>query len=560
MKELTSGFDVVAHVSQEAIQRIFRSYYWLGNLPNYATKSFSQDGTEHTIEVYFKEPTLELLFEGSKNRIRLTFDFIARSSKYDWEDAASASVLLSAIPLTFPDGDTNLTALGIDFQGVGPGGFSFASVNYPDFESIIKPLILSSLLNTEPIILTPPTSISAELVTWRIYPDAEGHNFLAVFISTNKTASESSSLPETLNSFLRSSDDVRIAVPVENVDEAIANGLASMELDELPTTLTIDDDEYTVEAISITLADFYLSIRGDVDDVEFDARANLYATDAGLEVGVVSLDIDMPWYMDIANTFAGGALMRALEGALPDAVGTVGVSAFVGVGVFANSVPNVDLLLDVHNHGFVNTSKQGIVLSASVMPIFEPAPIKKPTYVKANWRTKEFHRPGCPYGAKLKWQNTVTFIREAAAIRAGYNGCFTCARELSHPAGHVVFGYRSEGNASEAKVDVHVVVEWKLMEPVVINGVTVTDPPFRTSLETTATTDANGVWLARDRNATNLAVRGLWRFRAHSDSWTGECTVRIKPTARNFGAVNYVAFTVGKPEGTAGYGEMPPFP
>jgi hypothetical protein len=355
-------------------------------------------------------------------------------------------------------------------------------------------------------------------------------------------------------------DDARIAIPVENINKVISSGLASMGLDDLPASLEVDDDEYTVNALSIQLKNHYLDITGDVDDVEFEAKGDLYATDAGLDLNVVWLDVDMPWYMDIANALSGGVIQRALEAALPSALGDVGVGAFVGLGVFSKSVPNVDLLLEIHNHGFVTTGENGIVISASVKPVFDPVPIKAPAYLKANKETKEFHRTGCPYGSKLKWQKTVMFIREAAAIHAGYNGCFTCAREYSHPAGRVIFGYRSEGNPPNQSMDVQVTVEAKLMKPVVVDGVTVTDPPFSSAVHSTAKANASGVWHATDLSSANLLIPGLWRFRAHAGGWTGECTMQIKPTAAKFGATNQIAFTLGKPTGNPGYGKMPSFP
>jgi len=558
-KKLSSGFDIAVQVSEDTIERIFQSYYWLGNFPNHVTKPFSQNGKDYTVEIFFHEPELELAAPTANgNPVKLTFGFTVRLTNHDWEDTGSASVMLSAIPLSLQDGDIKFTALGVDFGSLGGGDFVFTSASYPELTTVVKPLVLSSLLKAKSIILSPPSAISAELLTWKTYTDPNGDNFLAVFINTSPD--NGAVLPPSVTSFLGPNDDARVAIPVEHVNEAIKSGLAGMGLDKLPRSIQFDGGAFTVNALEIELKNHYVEITGNVDDIDFVAKGNLGATDTGLHIDITWINVDMPWYIDIASALTGGALQRALEDALPSALEGVGVGAFLGFGIFSQTLPGIDVLLELHNSGYVSTSKDGIVISASVAAIFDPVDVALPTYLTGNKQSKEFHRDGCPYLAKLKWQNKVTFIREAAAIHAGYNGCYTCAREYSHPAGRVIFGYRSGGNAPNSNVDVDVTVEGKLMDPLVVDGVTVTDPPFSTKLRVKRHADANGVWQAMDFSSANLVIPGLWRFRAHTGNWTGECTMQVKPSAAKFGSTNLIAFTVGKPQGSSGYGKMPQFP
>jgi len=558
-RELTSGFDIAVHISEAAIERVFQSYYWLGNFPNHVVKTYTMNGKERTAEVFFHQPSLELGQPTvNSNPVKLTFGFTARLTNYDWEHQGSASVMLSAIPLTLMDGATKFTALGADFGSLGGGDFVFSPAGYPELETVVKPLVLSSLLKPQSIILSPPSTISAELITWKTYTDSHGKRFLVVFINT--TTGSGAVLPESVASLLAPNDDIRIAIPVEHVDEAIAVGLASMGLDKLPREIHVDGDSYKVDALELELKDHYLDISGNLDHVEFDAKANLAASDDGIHVEVTAIDIDMPWYMDIVSALSGGIMQRAIEEGLGNALQGVGTSAFLGFGIFSQTLPGVDMLLEIHNTGYVWTGRDGIVLSASVDAVFDAVEVVEPTYVTGNKQSKEFHRDGCPYLAKLKAIKRITFIREDAAIHAGYNGCYTCAREHSHPAGRVVFGYRSPDNAPSSPVDVQLTIQGKLLAPLVVDGVTVVDPAFSSKLHVKRHTDANGVWQAMDGGAGNLALPGLWRFRARAGDWTAECVMQVKPTAAKFGATNFVAFTVGKPKGNSGYGKMPQFP
>ncbi len=556
-KDLTSGFDIALHVSAKAIERVFQSYYWIGGFPNYVTKSFMQGGKEHSCEIFFKEPKLQLVSDASfTNPVKLTFGYVVRISKYDWESEGSTSVVLDALPVTIPSGGQNLTALGVAFDSVGLGEFQFTAANYPEFETVIKPAILDSLIQAgKNVLLTPPSALSPEQLTWQSYVDDNGVRFLGVFVNLSPGTQTAPASQQSFNP----GEQMRFAIPIENFNAFLNQSLADMGLGSFPATITFEGDTYDVDSLKVSLKNHYLQVEGEIDDVEFVAKGNLFATDTGLEAQITWLDVDLPWYLDIANAFSGGLITRAVEKAIPSAIGGVGNEAFAGLGVFSQNLPGVETLIEIHNHGFVTTSTQGLVISATVQPVFDAVPVTTPTYVKAHKYSKEFHRPGCLFGDKIKWQNAAWFIREASAIRAGYNGCNTCAPEFSHPAGRLVFGYRSSTPSFEQQ-PIEIKVVGKLMEPEIVDGVTVTDPPFAADAEFTAKPDANGIWQFTDYSSANLAITGKWRFRATLGNWTGECTMKVKPTASKFGYTNYVAFTVGNPIGQFGYGKMPEFP
>ncbi len=559
--DLINGYDVVAHFSQSAVERVFQSYYQAGVLPSHVSAPFSQGSATHTVEVFYGLPRLRFVsVTGVQNAIRLTFGYIVRLTNHDQEWPGEASVVVSAIPLTMPAGHgTFVTALGIVLNNTGLGQLTFTPASYPEFEEIVKPLIATSILGSgRSIFFTPPATPSPQRLGFRIYPGPGDSGFLSAFVTVEATPAPP---PATMTSLLSPSQDLAVAAPVELVDQILADGLAAAGLGDLPTTMEFDGEERTVQALRIRLRDHYLDISGEIDDVEFTAKALLYARPDGItyQVLIQDLDVDLPWYADVVDVISGGAITRAIGDSFPAMIGALGDGASGGLGVFASRIPTVETSVDIHNKGYAAISEQGMVVGASVTAKPVAAPIVQPTYLVGNRKSREFHRAGCPYGDKVKQREL--FIREAAAIRSGYNGCFTCAHEYSHPFGKLTFGFRSPGgNLANALLTVPVSIVGKLVTQVVVDGVTVTDPPFTRDATLKVKVKPDGSWQTYLYDSTSQLIPGTWRLRATSGAWTGEVTATIVPTARNFGASNMIAFTLGIPAGAIGYGQMPPFP
>ena len=554
-QELTNGFDLEAHISEDAIERVFQSYYWLGNFPSHAEHPFVSAGEQHSLEIFFHQPALRFVEEpGMDNAVRLSFQFLVRLSNQDEEHTGTARLVLSATRLSTPDGQHGL---GIAFASVGPGEFDFSlDSNYPEWQDIVRPLVLSNLLSTaENVWLSPPSGIDLGALVWRTYPNASPR-FAAAFVDLGGNAG---SAPPTVSPYITSPDrDIRFGMPVERVNQHINSELAKNGLADLPTDIEHDGDTYTVEALSIELKDHYLYITGTIDDADFKAWANLSISGGAIQVGVTSLDIDLPWYLDILDVFTAGTISRIVEDTLPGALEAIGGGSLSGLGIFASAVPGSDLVVDIQTGGAIHTSAQGLLIGGSVTPVFDALPTVKPTYIWGNKDTKEFHRRPCPYGDKLKWQRTVLFISEEAAIRDGFNGCWTCAREYSHPAGRLSVGIQSFDGTPNEQREVEVALRGFLTEPIVVDGVEVTNPPFALDFKRKIKADESGHWSFISHQG--LLVPGNWRIKVKLEDWEGECTMRIKPTATNFGASNKMAFTVGKSEGNSGYDEMPDFP
>ncbi len=577
--ELTAGFDVAAQIGEKAVEKVYQAYYESGTFPNYVVESYQSGQEPATVEVFFGPPSLQFVSHaGLPNPVRLTFPFLFRLSNDVQEYSGSTAVVAATSKDTKWVEDGPAVVITVDFSGLGDHLFEFVQDDWtlasnpesfpPEFEDEIKPVIISSLKVASTKLQISPTLIHANgFFTAQTYLHPPDTNFLGVFV---KHADVDQDPPGNMapypGVYPGSTIGNGIAIPADTVNASIQQNLIDMGLDpdSLPSPMPGDPDR-TVYKMNIQLRDGHLKVTGDVDDVEFTAKLGLKSTGSGLETFTISVDFDLPWYMDIADVFSGGALTRFFEEELPKSLGGLSQSV-AGLGFVADalpdpSIPGNPVTIRVELAGPVTIRTTGLILRMSVTPEFEAAPEKKPSYVKGNKETKEFHRgASCPYGKKLKWQKTKYLLSEAAAIRQGYNGCWTCAREYSHPAGRVMFFFRSTGHTPGESIHREIIVEGKLMQAMTIDGVEVTDPPFETGESYSKNVDEAGVWKASNGYSSNMVQPGLWRFTARSGDWSGECEFYVKPTARNYGATNYVTFSIGSSDGNFGYDEMPPFP
>jgi len=571
---LTAGFDFVVHVSESAVAKVFQNIYLAGTFPNHVTYPRTE-GTP-AFEIFFGPPGLQFISNPSlSNPVRLAFPFLVRLDNNDNEFPGTASVAAATEKLSSLDIDNrDVTIIIVNFKALGDELFEFKLNHWsilegqqlpwpPEFETLVKPAILNSIKATNTVELTPPAAPGAGYFAAKTYMPGGEKAFLGIFI--NNESNDNPDPPGQMASYL-DLDEMRIAIPAQTVNAGIKDGLKAMgvDLDSLPATVSIGDDEFTVQKLSIKLRDGHLKVKGEIGDVEFSAAMGLRATDSGLKTTVYDVDIDLPWYMDILDVISFGAITRMLEEELPKTLGGLSAGAVSGMDLFSKSIPGSALIYDVHTVGIVKIRRDGIIVPANVEVKFNPVPIEKPTYIIAHKWSKEFHREGvCRYGNKIKGPQRRYFIREAAAIHQGYNGCWTCAREFSRPDGHVSFRFRSTGHAPHAYVEMSIKIEGKMLEPFIIDGVEVNFPPFFTGGRLKGKADRFGVWQQQIKKKYKL-LGGVWQFQARSaDMWTAECKFKVKRSTYwngSSGVESYVSFTRGKPKGNFGYGEFPPFP
>ena len=569
--ELTAGFDVTSQISQKTVEKIFGAYFGSGGITNYVRQPYQSPQGPSEMEIFIGPPKLRFIEQVNLiNPVSITFPFLLRLSHENDEYGGNATVVASTSMESVIVGAEEAVVITVDFSGLGDHLFEFELGGYslsisapeafpPEFETEIKPVIIAALKAVSSELQISPALIYGDgFFTAGTYVLPQEASFLGIFVNN---ADVERAAPQ---SYQRFPYDDGVAVPADAVYSSIHQNLQNMGLDpaSLPSPLPNDPD-YTVYSLSIVLRNGYLAVSGDVDDVEFSARLRLQATANGIETVVLGVDFDLPWYLDILDAF-GGAITRAMEEELPKALSGLS-QALAGIDLFADGLPNPSVpgnpvTIHVEVLGGVTILETGLILQLKVNPEFDPAPVKEPVYIKGNKYTREFHRKKCPYGKKLKWQNTNYLLNEASAIRQGYNGCWTCAREYSHPGGRVTFGFQSLGHSPGELIERTIEVTGKLAEPMVIDGVEVTDPPFQVKESVSHNANEAGVWTIKTGLGSYPVQPGLWRFTAISGTWTGECEFLVKPTAQNFGAKNYVSYTFGNPNGNYGYGELPPFP
>lgn len=569
--QLTAGFDVTGQISQQTVERVFRAYYGSGGISNYVRQPYQSPQGPSEMEIFIGPPKLQFIEQANlSNPVSIKFPFLLRLSHENDEYGGNATVVASTSMESVIVGVEEAVVITVDFSGLGDHLFEFELGGWslsisapqafpPEFETEIKPVIIATLKAVSSELQISPALIYGNgYFTARTYVLPQEESFLGVFI--NNTDVERTA-PQNYQRFPYNDG---IAVPADAVYASIHQNLQNMGLDpaSLPSPMPNDSD-YNVNSLSITLQNGHLAVSGDVDDVEFSARLRLKTTVNGIETVVLGVDFDLPWYLDILDAF-GGAITRAMEEELPKALSGLS-QAVTGIDLLADGLPNPSVpgnpvTIRVEVLGGVTILETGLILQIKVNPEFDPASKTEPIYLKGNKYTREFHRKQCPYGKKLKWQNANYLLNEASAIRQGYNGCWTCAREYSHPGGRITFVFQSIGHAPGELIERTIEVVGRLVEPMVIDGIEVTDPPFQFEESTSYNADEAGVWRIKTGLSSYPVQPGLWRFTAIIGNWTGECEFLVKPTAQNFGAENYVSYSIGNPNGNYGYGELPPYP
>src|SRR5687768_16891655 len=145
MKTLTRGFDLLAELSEDVCEYIFRMAYWSDlptGIPNFVSETNAADPAD-IVEIYFNVPSLKFVTVGQlQNTVRIDFAFTARVFPETREARGVVSVIMAA---TIPSGGEKVIV--VDFVSA-PDQFKVSDAFAHDLaiiESRVRPLLVKTL-------------------------------------------------------------------------------------------------------------------------------------------------------------------------------------------------------------------------------------------------------------------------------------------------------------------------------------------------------------------------------------------------------------------------------
>lgn len=575
MKALTRGFDLLAELSEDVCEYIFRMAYWSDlptGIPNFVSEAKLNDPTD-IVEIYFSRPDLKFVPVGQlQNTVRITFAFIARIFPETRELRGSISVIMAA---TLPP---DSKVIVVDFVNVSDQfqiGDAFAH-DLPIIESRVKPLLLKTLfqkLKGRPI--SPPVSAAMPLFTFRTYTvpaHGNGQNqesrILGVFGNRQNSPVP---LPHSIEAWvqndtyrpLKPKGGLAIGIPAEIVvpimqDTLEKQGFSTTNLPKIsPTDATV-----TINSLIFTLERGYIFVRGNATkaidvlpdpDVDFELWIGLWIQNGALEVEVLHVNADLPWWLSLAHfilPFVGTVILdivrQTVLESLSKSIGGVAQGAVSEVIAFDSELPNAGGLVKIENTGRVLIRPEGLIIPGKVETIFNPRVLREPTYIFGNYETKEFHKTDCKYFLMMKHTKRIACMNPLHALRRGYNGCAWCFPQYNNPhAGRVIFKLRDPDQNANFLIS----IEGQRTHPVTIGG-----------LNVMATTNILSYLSISETHKWWQILTGEWKFtfKAVDGDWLAECVVQV-PRQDPDGTL-YVTATRGKSTCNHSVGSAPEFP
>lgn len=572
MKDLSNGFDLAAEISEDVCEYIFRMAYWSDlptGIPDFVSHTDPGDPAD-IIELYFGVPSLQFIQVGDlQNAVKITFPFTARVFPETVEASAIVTVIMAA---TLRD-----NVIVVDFVDA-PDQFRISDAFPRDvavLEARVKPLLVTTLfqkLKGRPI--SPPVSASIPFFTFRTYivpPTAQQSapsRLLGVLVNRTNTPAAPPGMVEAWIQNdpyrpMRPQRGIAIAIPVEIVLPIIqkslaAQGFASTDLPKTSPT----DSTITINSLSLTLQQGHIRIVGnatkEIDvlpdpDVDFEVLIGLWIQDGALQINVLHVNADLPWWASALHfviPFVGTVILdiirQAVIESIGNAVGGVAQGAVSEIAAFGSDLPNAGGLVKVTNTGSISIRPTGLIIPGQAQTIFNPRAIKSPDYIFGNYETKEFHKRDCAYYVMMKAAKRTPFINPLQALRRGYNGCNWCYPEFNNPhPGRVVF------HLSDPSADVNFVgsIEGARAAPDSVGGLSVV--PTINLLSNFALSPRPRWW---------QIATGEWKFilTSDDDAWRAECVVQIPRLDPN--GVLHISATRGKPNCNHALGAAPPFP
>lgn len=585
-KDLTNGFDIAAQVSEEVSQDIFRMSYWTGGIPDYISKTGSQNSSEIT-EVYFDQPNLQFVKIGDlPNAVTINLRFTTRVFPETIEIPGDVKITMTAIIKVQQDGSSVIV---VDFANV-PDQFDFKFFWMPEntqiLESRVKPLITNTLFQKLKILpISPPVSSDVGFFTFQVYvlsnesvPNTKQNRFISIYV--NKENNQLNP-PGTVNPMLykdpyeswKPKDALRIAIPREIVMPLIDQKLQEMGFKNLPKT-SPTDSTVTINSLSMDLQNGHIKVTGnatkEIDvlpdpDIDFDVRIGLWIENGILQTNVLYVDADLPWWAESLHfllPFIGTIILSCVESAMKDAVGKsiggISQGALSDIAIFSSDLPGTGGIVKVTNTGGVIIQHKGLILPGQVTTVFNKKEVKKPFYIFGHKDSKEFHKTECPYHAKMKWQNKVPFINAYEALMKSYNGCAWCYPEydVSKPGG-VEFKVRAVSSNPADMTNFLTTIQGECLSVITIGNLKV-KPSFKffRNLEMYSPNN-DDIYTSKSYGWYEL-IPSKWKFTVKTDDWNAECIVDV-PNKDSKG-MTYITATKGKTTCNHAFGVSPDFP
>lgn len=576
MKTLTRGFDLLAELSEDVCEYIFRMAYWSDlptGIPNFVSATNAGDPAD-IVEIYFNVPSLKFVTVGQlQNTVRIDFAFTARVFPETREARGVISVIMAA---TIPSGGEKVIV--VDFVSA-PDQFKVSDAFAHDLaiiESRVRPLLVKTLfqkLKGRPI--SPPVSATVPFFTFRTYfvPTPENQQnknvrLLGVFVNRqNSPAPPPNSVEAWVHNDiyrpLKPKGGLAIAIPVEIVmpimQQSLANqGFATVNLPKTsPTDATV-----TINSLSFSLERGFIFVKGnatkEIDvlpdpDIDFEIWIGLWIQNGALEVEVLHVNADLPWWLSLVHfilPFVGTVILdvvrKTVLESISKSVGGVAQGAVSEIAAFGSDLPNAGGLVKIENTGRISIRPEGLIIPGRAETIFNARAIKEPTYIFGNYETKEFHKADCKYFLMMKSTKRIPFINPLHALRSGHNGCAWCYPEFNNPnPGRVVFKLFDPNHDTNFLGS----IEGQRTDPVTIGG-----------LNIIATINIHSNFAIAGTHKWWQILTGEWRFtfKTSEGDWMAECVVQV-PLEDPDGTL-YITATRGKATCNHAIGNAPGFP
>jgi hypothetical protein len=522
-RELTSGFPLAAQIPEGFIRTVFAATF-LRTLPK-----FTGSTTAGVLDVWFRRPTVHLIPNPNpfQNLIEVQLPLTARLSGRADETNATFTARPNLIQIEVPHNGQTLIAPVIDFRPSAANAFA-VKADVKAFELVLLSTLSQTLKAISPIPAAPLFPDSGRKFFMRTFSTESGSstaNFLGIFLTGEPTIPP---LPTNIDAHVTSNGkDAAVLVPRDVLDAQTAAGLASRGLGQLPAPLP-GNDGYILNRLNIEFRAGHVHMTGSIsgfDNVNFEAWLQLWANGNRIEVNVLRTRHNGGGLFNFVDFFSAGALTRLLEEVLPKAIGSVGAAAFGNAALFASDVPLERAGAAVRAFGNVGVSPAGLNVPVQLIDSTIP-PATAPPYYRGHTVSREFHiASGCRFGDLIKHPRR--FPTWQSAIRAGYNGCYTCQRDYNVvAAGNLRIRLARQGPRNnptpKAELDLKLSSDVKRFgEPV--------GPLHEQPVAARMWTDENSGDIVTEAAINNL-VSGIWTLTVTWDGWTVTGNVDIRRT------------------------------
>lgn len=524
VRELTDGFPVVAQVSEALVDQIF-AYTFLRSFPTMTTKTALGE-----IHIWFEKPTTTLLPSKNplQNIVQISLPMIARLVERGDESTATLVVRPSLAQVSIDNGDHQLLAPMVDFRALGSKAFEVTAA-VPEYREPLHTTLVEVLMARSPIVAAPLLPDPGKQVFFRSYTVAAGTsqaNILGVFVDDGSETA----LPKQV--VARCDDRAITLVPEDLVRQHIGAGLAANGLGTLPASIPGQEGS-TLNSLKIELRTGHVHVSGSADaswglisgSIEFEAWLQLWADGPRIDVHVLRTKADTDASLSFVDFFSAGIITRVLEESLPNAISSIGTSAFSSIALFTDKVPVSTGFAASRAFGDVLVLPSGfgipVVLTSDNVPAVE-----YPPYLRAHKLSREFHTPhGCLFGDLIAGQNLRRFPTWQLAVSSGYNGCATCMPAFNVSAeGRIFIHLSCPGDDS---IEVAPVVYAEFSDNTERFGVSV-HPPQENLKFSSGFIAADGrlTFVSDHRNL----VPGKWLINIHWGNWTVNQMVKVKRT------------------------------